>query len=72
MGLTVPWPALQVQFGWHNDWLNNFKPEFRQTVQLMHSQYRAVRIELNNHGMTLRRGPPLMDGTRPVARADLR
>ena len=58
----VPWAALKAQFGWHYDRMDNFKMEFRQIVQLVHSQYRAADIELDGRGMTLRRSAPPVKG----------
>ena len=56
--VLVPWPALQAQFGWHYDRVRKFREVFGQTVRLVHSQYRAARIELDEKGMTLRHSPP--------------
>lgn len=58
----VPWPALKVQFGWHYDRMDNFKPVFRQVLRLVHSQYRAADVKLDGQGMTLRRSPPPVKG----------
>ena len=58
----VPWPALQAQFGWHYARLPEFRRVFRQTLRLVHSQYRAADVELDGRGMTLRRSPPPVKG----------
>ena len=58
----VPWAALKAQFGWHYDRMDNFKMEFRQIVQLVHSQYRAANIELDGRGMTLWHSPTPVKG----------
>ena len=58
----VPWAALKAQFGWHYGRMDNFKAEFRQTLRLVHSQYRAADISLDGHGMILRRSPPPVKG----------
>ena len=58
----LPWPALQNQFGWHYDRMDNFKRVFRQTLRMVHSQYRAAVIELDGKGMTLRNSPPPVKG----------
>ena len=58
----VPWSSLKAQFGWHHSRMNNFKAEFRQTVRVVHSQYRAADIEMDGRGMTLRRSPPPVKG----------
>ncbi len=52
--VLVPWPALRAQFGWHYDRLRDFRRAFSQTIDLVHGQYRAARIELDDRGMTLR------------------
>ena len=58
----VPWPALQAQFGWHYDRVRDFRRVFGQTMKLVHSQYRAARIELDDKGMTLRHSPSPVKG----------
>ena len=58
----VPWAALKIQFGWHYGRMDHFKAEFRQTLRLVHSQYRAADIELDGRGMLLRRSPPPVKG----------
>ena len=59
---SVPWAALKAQFGWHYDRMDHFKEDFRQTVRLVHSQYRAAKIEPNGQGMLLRHSPPPVKG----------
>ena len=54
----VPWKALQSQFGWHYDRVRDFRRVFRQTLQLVHSQYPEAAIELDGGGMMLRHSPP--------------
>lgn len=51
--VLVPWPALQAQFGWHYDRLTNFRPVFRKTLDMVVSQYRAARIDLDGRGLML-------------------
>lgn len=58
----VPWAALKAQFGWHYDRMDKFKAVFRQTLQVVHSQYRAADIKLDGRGMILRRSPPPVKG----------
>ena len=58
----VPWTALKAQFGWHYDRMDNFKAVFRQTLCVVHSQYRAADISLDGRGMILRRSPPPVKG----------
>jgi hypothetical protein len=60
--VLVPWPALQVQFGWHYDRTRKFREVFRQTLRQVHAQYRAADVELNGKGLTLRRSPPPVKG----------
>lgn len=60
--VLVPWPALQAQFGWHYERLRKFREIFNQTVGLVHGQYRAARIELDDRGMTLRCSPSPVKG----------
>ena len=58
----VPWKALQSQFGWHYDRVRDFRRVFRQTLQLVHSQYSEAVIELDGGGMMLRHSPPPVKG----------
>jgi hypothetical protein len=58
----VPWAALKAQFGWHYDRMDHFKAIFRQTLRVVHSQYRAADVKLDGQGMTLRRSPPPVKG----------
>ena len=58
----VPWTALKAQFGWHYDRMDKFKAVFRQTLQVVHSQYRAADINLDGRGIILRRSPPPVKG----------
>ena len=37
----VPWAALRDQFGWHYRHMRKFKQVFRQTLDMVLSQYRA-------------------------------
>jgi len=58
----IPWPSLQAQFGWHYDRLRKFREVFTLTVRLVHGQYRAANIELDEHGMALWHSPPPVKG----------
>ncbi len=60
--VLVPWPVLQAQFGWHYDRTRKFREVFRQTLRLVHGQYRAADVELDDKGMTLRHSPPPVKG----------
>lgn len=67
--MLVPWPSLQSQFGWHYTRLPEFRRVFKQTVQIVHVQYRAARIELDTRGMILRHSSPPVRGRAVVATA---
>jgi hypothetical protein len=58
----VPWTALRDQFGWHYQHMRKFKQVFRQTLDMVLSQYRAARLDLDDRGMTLRNSPPPVKG----------
>ena len=58
----IPWTALKDQFGWHYGRMDKFKAVFRQTLNMVLSQYRGARLELDNRGMTLRNSPPPVKG----------
>jgi Plasmid encoded RepA protein len=64
----IPWTALKAQFGWHYDRMRKFREVFRQTLDLVCSQYRGARIELDGRGMTLRNSPPPVKGRVTVIR----
>ncbi len=51
--VLVPWPALRMQFGWHYDRLVHFRPVFRRTLDMVVSQYRGARVELDHRGLAL-------------------
>ena len=51
----IPWPALKAQFGPDYARLRDFRAAFKQTLEAVHTQYRAARVELDGCGMTLRR-----------------
>jgi Plasmid encoded RepA protein len=58
----IPWNALKEQFGHQYGRMDNFKRVFRHTVDMVLTQYRAARIELDGRGMTLRNSPPPING----------
>jgi Plasmid encoded RepA protein len=58
----IPWTALKEQFGWNYGRMDNFKRVFRQTLDMVLSQYRAARLELDDCGITLRNSPPPVQG----------
>jgi hypothetical protein len=65
----IPWTALQAQFGLGYGRLRNFKRDFRVTLDMVHTQYRAARIELDDRGMTLRYSPPPVKGRTGIVRS---
>jgi hypothetical protein len=58
----IPWSALKEQFGHQYGRMDNFKRVFRQTLDMVLTQYRAARIELDGRGMMLRNSPPPIQG----------
>jgi hypothetical protein len=64
----VPWAALQAQFGWHYARIRKFREVFRQSLDMVLSQYRGARLELDERGMTLRNSPPPVKGRMAVIR----
>jgi Plasmid encoded RepA protein len=58
----IPWSALKEQFGHQYGRMDNFKRVFRHTVDMVLTQYRAARIELDGRGMTLRNSSPPIKG----------
>jgi hypothetical protein len=58
----VNWKGLQEQFGWHYSTVRKFRQVFRQTLDLVLSQYRAARIELVDEGMVLHHSLPPVAG----------
>lgn len=64
----VPWAALHEQFGWHYGRMDNFKRVFRQTLDMVCSQYRGAQIELDSRGMTLRNSTPPVKGRIAIIR----
>ena len=58
----IPWTAVKAQFGFGYGRMDNFKRRFRLSLQAVLSQYRAARVELDDHGMTLRYSRPPVKG----------
>jgi len=58
----IPWTALQDQFGWHYTRIRKFREVFRQTLELVCTQYRGAKVEIDGRGMTLRHSPPPVKG----------
>jgi hypothetical protein len=48
---------LKTQFGPDYARLSDFRAAFKQTLEAVHAQYSAARVELDGHDMTLRRSP---------------
>lgn len=65
----IPWTALKGQFGWHYGRMRKFREVFRQTLDLVCSQYRGARIEVDGRGMMLRNSPPPVKGRITVIRS---
>ena len=64
-GQLVPWTALHEQFGHGYRRIRKFREVFLRTLTVVHGQYRAARLEVEEGGLVLRNSPP------PVpARAD--
>lgn len=58
----IPWTALKQQFGWHYGRMRDFRRVFTQTLKVVHTQYRAANVELDEKGLTLRQSPPPIKG----------
>jgi hypothetical protein len=58
----IGWAALRDQFGWHYSAMFKFRQVFRQTLDLVCSQYRGARIELDERGLTLCHSSPPVKG----------
>lgn len=54
----ISWPTLKEQFGWHYHALRKFRQVFRLTLDMVLTQYRGARIELDSEGMLLRNSRP--------------
>jgi hypothetical protein len=64
----VPWTALKEQFGWHYTRMRKFREVFQLTLDMVVTQYRGARVELDTQGMTLRNSPPPISGRFAVIR----
>jgi hypothetical protein len=58
----IPWTALKAQFGWHYGRMRDFRRVFTQTLKIVHTQYRAANVELDERGLTLRNSTPPVKG----------
>lgn len=58
----ITWSAIKEQFGHQYARMDNFKRVFRHTLDMVLTQYRSARIELDGRGMTLRNSPPPIKG----------
>ena len=58
----ISWSAIKEQFGHQYARMDNFKRVFRHTLDMVLTQYRSARIELDGRGMTLRNSPPPIKG----------
>jgi hypothetical protein len=64
----IPWRCIKEQFGHQYGRMDNFKRVFRHTLDMVLTQYRAARIELDGRGMTLRNSPPPIKGRTALIR----
>jgi Plasmid encoded RepA protein len=64
----IPWNAIKEQFGHQYARMDNFKRVFRHTLDMVLTQYRAARIELDGRGMTLRNSSPPIKGRVAIVR----
>lgn len=58
----IPWTALKAQFGWHYGRMRDFRRVFTHTLKVVHTQYRAANVELDERGLTLRNSTPPVKG----------
>ena len=63
----ILWTAIKTQFGFGYGRMDNFKRRFRLSLQAVLSQYRAARVGLDDHGMTLRYSRPPVKGRIAIA-----
>jgi len=54
----ISWAALKQQFGPDYTRARDFKRFFRQSLGQVLTRYKAARVEIDEHGMTLRHSPP--------------
>ena len=54
----IQWPALKKQFGPDYGYMGHFKSKFRTALVQVLARYKAARIEIDSHGMTLHNSPP--------------
>jgi hypothetical protein len=60
--IFITWAALKGQFGLGYSTVRKFRQVFRHTLDIVLSQYRGARLELDGRGMTLRHSPPPVKG----------
>ena len=65
----IPWKAVKDQFGWHYSAMFKFRQVFRQTLDLVLTQYRGARLNLDGRGITLRNSPPPVKARLAAVRA---
>jgi hypothetical protein len=54
----ITWQALHEQFGHGYRHIRQFRFEFLKVLALVHTQYRAARVEADEEGLELRNSPP--------------
>ncbi len=63
----ITWKALRDQFGWQYNRIDNFRRIFKLALRDVLIHYSAARVELDEHGMTLRHSaPPILAKYIPV------
>lgn len=63
----IPWVSLKEQFGWHYGRMDNFKRAMRHTLDVVLTQYRSARLELDDRGLTIRNSqPPISERVRLI------
>jgi hypothetical protein len=53
----IPWSALQQQFGPDYERVRDFRRFFRRTLAQVLVRYQTARVDIDEHGMTLRNSP---------------
>lgn len=58
----LTWKAAKDQFGWHYNAMYKFRQVFKRTLDIVLTQYRGARIDLDDKGLTLYNSPPPIKG----------
>jgi hypothetical protein len=54
----ISWDALHAQFGYGYQHVRQFRAVFKKVLALVHTQYPAARLEVEQSGIVLRQSPP--------------